>query len=398
MTLKFGGSNIKSRTNDYSVLNVTMSKTAPTLISQFQTKSYKVGQYKDYYFYKYELVIPLTDVEQKITYGFENQMYDFFVPAFDQPYNLAFTSCNGLSSSVSPEAVKNNGVTPLWNDINRMHSQIYYHGQVGGGDQIYCDAVFSLDCLKPWLSVKDKIQKRKDPFTARMLDDVHEFYFRLYLEHFKTPGFREALATIPFNFIWDDHDIFDGYGSYPDYLQNSKVFDGVFEAALRFYLLFQHHTNVDNYKDEEIGDCSQTTLLAYGPFMAVLSIDVRSERALEHVVPQRSWNQIWAALDALSTSCQHLVVNATIPLCYPRISGEIMFGMAANVVKSTHSIVEDLQKLVVNKKPAHHDSIEEIDHNTWADAFAKTGAFKQIVNKFGEPELLDDLNDHWYEF
>ena len=276
-----------------------------------------------------------------------------------------------------------------------MHSQIHYHGQVGGGDQIYCDAVFSLDCLKPWLSIKDKIQKRKDPFTARMLDDVHEFYFRLYLAHFKTPSFREALATIPFNFIWDDHDIFDGYGSYPDYLQNSKVFDGVFEAALRFYLLFQHHTNVDLYKTQDIGDCSQTTLLAYGPFLAVLSIDVRSERALEHVVPQRSWNQIWAALDALSKSCQHLIVNATIPLCYPRISGEIMFGMAANVVKSTHSIVEDLQKLVVTNKKPSAASEEAIDYETWADAFAKTGAFKQIVNKFGEPELLDDLNDHW---
>ena len=120
VTLKFGGTNIAQKTNSYSVLNVTTSKDAPHLDCAFQTRNYQIGQYKDYYFHKYELVVPITDFEQKVSYGFEGgQQYDFYVPAFDQPYNLAFTSCNGLSSNVSPEAVKNNGITPLWNDINR---------------------------------------------------------------------------------------------------------------------------------------------------------------------------------------------------------------------------------------------------------------------------------------
>lgn len=120
VTLKFGGSNISQKTNSYSILNVTTSTVAPVLDCQYQTKAYKIGQYKDHFFYKYELEVPVTDVEQKISYGFQDQRYDFYVPAFDQPYNLAFTSCNGLSASVSPEAVKNNGVIPLWTDINRF--------------------------------------------------------------------------------------------------------------------------------------------------------------------------------------------------------------------------------------------------------------------------------------
>ena len=41
---------------------------------------------------------------------------------------------------------------------------------------------------------------------------------------------------------WDDHDIFDGWGSYPDGLQNCPVFQGCYQAAKRFYLLFQQHT------------------------------------------------------------------------------------------------------------------------------------------------------------
>lgn len=39
--------------------------------------------------------------------------------------------------------------------------------------------------------------------------------------------------------IWDDHDIFDGWGSYPLNLQYSDVFQIIFERAELFYYIFQ---------------------------------------------------------------------------------------------------------------------------------------------------------------
>lgn len=39
--------------------------------------------------------------------------------------------------------------------------------------------------------------------------------------------------------IWDDHDIFDGWGSYPPKLQYSDVFQTIFDRAEFFYNLFQ---------------------------------------------------------------------------------------------------------------------------------------------------------------
>jgi hypothetical protein len=230
--------------------------------------------------------------------------------------------------------------------------------------------------LAEWLGTEDKTSKMNAPMTGKIMNDVHAFYFNHYMNHFNTDGFRDALGTIPFNFIWDDHDIFDGYGSYPDYLSKSPIFVGVFEAALRFYLLFQHHTNVDRYKYEEIGDSSHSTLLAYGPFLAVVSIDVRSERTLEHVVPQRSWDMIWDGLYKLPPTCRHLIVNVTIPVAYPRIAGEGLFAFAADTVKKGKSFINSFQRLVVSKTSEN----PELDHDTWADAFSKTGAFKQIVN------------------
>lgn len=48
--------------------------------------------------------------------------------------------------------------------------------------------------------------------------------------------------------IWDDHDIFDGWGSYPPSLQSCPVFSGVFFVARKFYLIFQQHAAEDNFR------------------------------------------------------------------------------------------------------------------------------------------------------
>lgn len=43
--------------------------------------------------------------------------------------------------------------------------------------------------------------------------------------------------------IWDDHDIIDGFGSYPRLLMSSPVFSAIGKAAFKYYLLFQHQTS-----------------------------------------------------------------------------------------------------------------------------------------------------------
>jgi hypothetical protein len=134
VTLKFGGTDLSRKINKYSVMLVCTQSQAPALNCIFLKNQFLLGSYKQHFFWKYELEVPIMDFECSVQYSFTpSKIYEFYVPAFNQPYNLAFTSCNGLSSSVSPAAVKNNGIKPLWNDINRMHKQIRYHGMIGGG-------------------------------------------------------------------------------------------------------------------------------------------------------------------------------------------------------------------------------------------------------------------------
>ena len=47
------------------------------------------------------------------------------------------------------------------------------------------------------------------------------------------------LATIPSIMMWDDHDIFDGWGSYPEDLQTCDVYPEIYKAAVRHFRLFQ---------------------------------------------------------------------------------------------------------------------------------------------------------------
>jgi hypothetical protein len=46
-------------------------------------------------------------------------------------------------------------------------------------------------------------------------------------------------------FVWDDHEIFDGFGSYPPELQNCPTFQGAYHQARWTYLLFQHHVTTE---------------------------------------------------------------------------------------------------------------------------------------------------------
>jgi hypothetical protein len=82
-------------------------------------------------------------------------------------------------------------------------------------------------------------------------------------------------CTLSFLSRRDDHDIFDGWGSYDPGLQACPVFQGLFSVAKRFYLLFQQHTTpshelaVDEYIDGARGFHSVKML---GPQVALLCL------------------------------------------------------------------------------------------------------------------------------
>ncbi|KAI8900337.1 hypothetical protein BC833DRAFT_618636 [Globomyces pollinis-pini] len=383
--IKFINADTVSHKNYYSILVITHDTQAPDL--DLSNASH-VGQpvlldtYHHFRFWRFQISTDSNNAKSTFTYSVLGQSHTVHVPARNDPYKLAFFSCNGFSSDVTPEVEKElNGITPMWTDIMREHEKEPFHGMIGGGDQLYCDHVLECPALAPWFQIKDKKERMAADWTDEMQSQVTEFYFHEYSTHFAKKHFSTALATMPFNFSWDDHDLFDGYGSYPEYLLESTIFRGLYASAKRFYLLFQHHTSPVEAKkkgvDKYYGEKTESTIKQYGPHMAVVMMDVRSQRTLHQCLPPNDWNVLFTQLNSLPATTKHLIVAATLPFAYPRLPFDNTLSGAA---KLTRGVAKSLAKIGLD---------------VHADKFQKSGLYTNLVNTFGEPELLDDLNDEW---
>ncbi len=76
--------------------------------------------------------------------------YPVALPSKDQGWNWGYHSCNGLSAAAD---VKKWAEPELWKDVLAVHQKTPLHALVGGGDQIYNDALWSMPSMKAWLSI-----------------------------------------------------------------------------------------------------------------------------------------------------------------------------------------------------------------------------------------------------
>jgi len=218
-------------------------------------------------------------------------------------------------------------------------------------------------------------ERAKVAFTPELLKEMEQFYFGHYAEHFLEPNFAAALASIPFHFSWDDHDIFDGWGSYPDYLQQAAVFQGMFAVARRFYLLFQQHCRYDNAAviSKTMGEFSYHMVRNIGPNIILLSPDTRSERTRHQVVPPAAWDMLMREVErrvaARPGAVQHVIVLLPVPIVYPKIP-------------VTESVLASISNAMATRKGVRD----------WVN---KVSLPSGALSAFNEPDLLDDLLDHW---
>ena len=77
---------------------------------------------------------------------------------------------------------------------------------IGGGDQIYNDAVMrGTDLFQAWLGIKNPHHKHEAEFSEEMQDELEEFYLQRYAMWFSQGLFGMANSQIPMINIWDDH-------------------------------------------------------------------------------------------------------------------------------------------------------------------------------------------------
>ncbi|PLW51523.1 hypothetical protein PCASD_00292 [Puccinia coronata f. sp. avenae] len=309
------------------------------------------GPSDSYTFWRFRLLIPMGPRETRIRYSINHgAQIAFYVPAINQNFRLAAHSCNGFSAGVDQSAF--NGPDPVWNDLLDRHKALPFHAMVGGGDQLYCDPI-----AKETRTLRLAAGKRSRGEEARSDDSD----------------------------MLDDHDLIDGFGSYPADLQSSPVFSAIGNRGYFWFLLFQlfivdatdgitetspasssvHPSLVLGGVGPYIRSRNHSILSYLGPRVWMLLLDCRSERMKDQVCSPDTYRIVFdACRQRIPAGVFHLIIQLGIPIVYPRM----VFA---------EKILENPDRLLFK-------------------AIRKLGVIPGFYNNFNaDPELLDDMNDHW---
>lgn len=350
-------------------------------------------------YYRYDLTCPIEERERRVTYGIAEAelSWQFTVPGLGYAPRMAYVSCNGFSD---PAVIRNlsRPADAVWQDLLASHdralrhsgylldkeqlwheSRIHdkklqrFHLLLMGGDQIYFDAIWEeLAELNRWVRLSRQDQL-KYPVSDDLRKQIDDYYLSRYAERW-LPASRgpwnsrktgddaaDAMARIPTVMMWDDHDIFDGWGSFTCEMQHCEVFQAMFASARKAFWIFQlqHHPkalpelksvsrrNLSSrdpqfqeiqWTNELKGDKLALPLLenqpgfTYGLNIGPLSIlvaDLRTERSRTQILGSSSWQAIktWLGTHAPDeavahpgTRCQHLLVMSSVPVVHPKLS------------------------------------------------------------------------------
>lgn len=270
-----------------------------------------------------------------IRYRFADQAHVIEPPPAEGP-RILFTACNG--SEVPEELPKDRDQRlETWYRIAEQHARKPFHLLVQGGDQIYADQLWQEHpALAPVHD--DRGLAAELQFDDEMAEAVFDHYFQLYTRNGSEPGIRDVVASVPSLMIWDDHDIFDGWGSWRPELQNSAVFQGIYAAARANYAAFQLGAQADGplpdlFLDRDGRHYGWATRIGD---VGIYAPDLRSERTQQKVMADAGWRDVDRALQRVR-GCKHLFVVSSVPL----LNSTMRWLERAHFTVPGHQFVQD---------------------------------------------------------
>jgi PhoD related phosphatase len=275
--------------------------------------------------WRYDFAVPRAEAEREAIYGFvgeEDRSWCVTTPGHTLgTTRIAYVACGGAEKERATLEQAGLARNERWSDIATQHRAAPLHLLLMGGDQIYADDLWdALPSLAPFaaLSVEQRarrfVSEADEPALERELD---AWYLERYREAWSQPDAATVLARVASLCMWDDHDIIDGWGSFPLSVLFSPLYQRIYRAARRAFRLFQIGMTDDDPAD---------SLLAIGPpnfcqgmilnGVGILAPDLRSERRPDAVLSARSWQELPGWLDRFS-ACRHLLFMSSTPVLFP---------------------------------------------------------------------------------
>lgn len=347
---------------------------------------------------RYDLSLKQIGQERRVPYTLEgvSETWHFTVPEKNYAPRMAYVSCNGFSD---PSSIRKliRGENAVWADLLCNHDKLVrpddykldkeqlwheqrthdqglqrFHLLLMGGDQIYFDSIWEdVKELKGWIGLP-RDEQLIFPVTPELEAKIEDYYLTLYATRWlpreraawgsdkKTLDAAHAMARTPTVMMWDDHDIFDGWGSYSCEMQNSPLFKRLFHHARRAFWIFQMQhidellpelqlrddvrVRADDPLFQKVdwskalkSDSLALPMLENQPgFSFVHSIgsvqlvvaDLRTERSHEQVMGPETWNALKSWLKQIpkndrqqpGVGCQHLLFMSSVPVVHPKLT------------------------------------------------------------------------------
>ena len=317
-------------------------------IDKEEIKAEKIGILKSGNFYRAEFEIKQSKKSKTITYNilnnntdsnttdaFNRDSWSFYVPSSTEKPKFAYASCNGFSS---PDLLaKTDEPYLLWDKLIDQHDNEPFSILIMGGDQVYADELWSkVKELEEWsrLNMNDKIKRKA---TKAMIRNLDTFYESLYIKKWSDEQMSLCLASIPTVMMWDDHDIFDGWGSYPQELLDCDVYQNIFKTAKKYFEIFQ----IRSLKNQTLLTKDRTHFSFALKFRNyhILGLDNRTQRSIYQVMGNDQWKDLNTYLDENILNDNLLVLSA-VPVVYRD------FSLTENLVDFTswqEELTDDLK-------------------------------------------------------
>ena len=222
-----------------------------------------------------------------------------------QPGKVVAMSCNGFESGDA--RLELGGIGERW---GRLADEEDVQMLLMGGDQVYADSVWHIDELRQRSELDDPDTLKK-PLSDAIVAAVEDYYFELYLRMWTVPKVAAVVSRIAAVCIWDDHDVFDGWGSYPSGMQDSPVYHQIYAIARRYFYIFQ----VPVAPQVELPQIASRTLRAGD--IGVIVLDTRSERTRTQVLHPGDLASLGKRVGQLAQDgATHVLVAVSIPAVY----------------------------------------------------------------------------------
>jgi hypothetical protein len=227
-----------------------------------------------------------------------------FAPAVGTPtsFSFAFGSCHQpFGDPLFDQRLERHGGAAIYPRLSELIRERGSDFLLLLGDQVYSDAVTRI-------SVREALAQ-DDSLTD---EDLIETYRHLYRGYFNEAGFRALQETVPSYVMWDDHDIFDGWGS----LLRSTDFDRrLFGAAATAFREYQHLRNPGGRVD---APAPYAYSFWYGD-AGFFVLDLRGERDFEtgRILGDTQWARLDAFLaDASDREVGTVFIGASVPVVH----------------------------------------------------------------------------------